>query len=157
MTSKENVEAEKLLAEGKTDAALSKISRSLSKNPMQPDAIKIREQITGQPGNWPSCSMLEDIISDVSKNKAGKASSLAAPVNTTATPVASLQQTPAPASASVPAPTHAAIRNTQVEQFQAQAAEAALVQGQFNDQQTAGLTAPVVSHEPVASGSRSQR
>ncbi len=151
MTSKENVEAEKLLAEGKTDAALLKIQQSLRKNPMQSDAIKIREQITGQPGNWPSRSMLEDILSNESKNKAGKASSSAAPVNTTpAAPVASAQQTAAPASASVPAPTHAAISNTQVEQFQAQAAEAAQVQGQFNGQQTAGLSAPVVSHEPVA-------
>lgn len=124
MTSKENVEAEKLLAEGKTDAALSKITRSLSKNPMQPDAIKIREQITGQPGNWPSRSMLEDILSSESKSKAGKSSSAApaqsAPVSSTAT---TTEQTAAVA-------TTAPIANPQIAEFQAQAAQAAALQNQ---------------------------
>ncbi|MBU6414427.1 MAG: hypothetical protein KGS45_13265 [Planctomycetes bacterium] len=143
MTSKENVEAEKLLAEGKTDAALSKITRSLSKNPMQPDAIKIREQITGQPGNWPSRSMLEDIISGESKNKAGKASSSAAPVN--ATPTTPITSAAPVQQSAAPAPSTAAVSNSQIEQFQAQAAEAAQVQ----NQQVAGMSAPVVSQEPV--------
>lgn len=126
MTSKENVEAEKLLAEGKTDAALSKITRSLRKNPMQPDAIKIREQITGQPGNWPSRSMLEDIVSGENRSKAGKASS-SAPVQTA--PVATTSgRTATPVTA--PTTPAAAIANPQLAEFQAQAAEAAAVQQQ---------------------------
>jgi type IV pilus assembly protein PilQ len=129
MTAKENVEAEKLLAEGKTDAALSKITRSLRKNPLQPDAIKIREQITGEPGNWPSRSMLEDIVSGESRNKAGKPSS-AAPLQTA--PVASTSGTNQIQSAAVESTT--AIANPQIAEFQNQAAQAAAIQTQNQSQ-----------------------
>lgn len=152
MTSKANVEAEKLMAEGKTDAALSKITRSLRLNPMQPDAIKIREQITGQPGNWPSRSMLEDILSNESKNKAGKSSS-AAPVNSApanSAPLSSTQPASAVGNDSAPAvSSNASITNPQIDQFQAQAAEAAAVQNHSQDHQSAGMTAANLAQEPV--------
>jgi type IV pilus secretin PilQ/predicted competence protein len=62
MTDTLNVEAEKLAREGDFDKALWNIQRSLSMNPNQPEAYRLRERITGMRERWGTNSMLEDII-----------------------------------------------------------------------------------------------
>lgn len=57
-----NLEAEHLAAEGKTDEAMWKLSRSLTLNPVQPDAIRLKEQVQTKRDIWPSGSILERII-----------------------------------------------------------------------------------------------
>jgi len=56
------LEARKLAAEGRTRRALHKVQRSLELFPNQPDAIKLRAQITGESKDWPTRSMLDDIL-----------------------------------------------------------------------------------------------
>jgi type IV pilus assembly protein PilQ len=62
MTSKLLVEAQRLAREGKTQAALNKIQRSLRLSPYQPDAIELREALMGKESVWPKRNMLFDII-----------------------------------------------------------------------------------------------
>lgn len=84
LTSQLNVEAEKLAAEGKTEAALQKIDRSLRLNPMQPEVIGLRQKLTGQKAEWPTRSVLNRIVA----NEAGRANTTArtADASTTGTP-----------------------------------------------------------------------
>lgn len=56
------VEAERLAAEGNMDRALFCVRRALAIQPMQPDAIRLRERLLSEPTVWPSRSMLEDIV-----------------------------------------------------------------------------------------------
>lgn len=56
------VDAEQLAAEGDMDGALYCVRRALSIQPMQPDAIRLRERLLSQPTVWPSRSMLGDIV-----------------------------------------------------------------------------------------------
>jgi type IV pilus assembly protein PilQ len=63
MTSVLNVEAETAARAGNTEEALWKIQRSLSLNPRQPDALRLRERITAQQERWPSMFTLDGIIS----------------------------------------------------------------------------------------------
>ncbi len=62
MTSVLNVEAEKLARDGQGDEALWKLQRSLSLNPRQPDALRLRERLTGERENWPVRSLIEDML-----------------------------------------------------------------------------------------------
>ena len=62
LTSKMNVEAERLAQEGKTEKALWKINRSLSLNRNQPEAIALRERLTGNKTQWPDRSIFERIL-----------------------------------------------------------------------------------------------
>jgi type IV pilus assembly protein PilQ len=57
-----NVEAERLAADGKIDAALWSVRRSLELNPTQPDAIRIRESLLSRPEVWPKRSIMERLI-----------------------------------------------------------------------------------------------
>lgn len=57
-----NVEAERLAASGKVDAALWSVRRSLELNPTQPDAIRIRESLLSRPEVWPKRSIMERIV-----------------------------------------------------------------------------------------------
>jgi type IV pilus assembly protein PilQ len=64
MTSILNVEADHLAREGETDKALWKLQKSLSYNPRQPDALRLRERLTGEREIWPSRNTLAEIISE---------------------------------------------------------------------------------------------
>lgn len=57
-TSSLNVEAQRLADEGQTDKALWTIRRSLELNPNQPEAIRLREQLTGERSLHPHRSYL---------------------------------------------------------------------------------------------------
>lgn len=62
LTSRINVEAETLAAEGQNDKALWYINRSLAMNARQPEAIELREKLAGKKTNWPDRSLLERIL-----------------------------------------------------------------------------------------------
>ncbi|MDX2116010.1 MAG: hypothetical protein SFZ24_10400 [Planctomycetota bacterium] len=57
-----NLDAERQAAEGDINAALWSVRRSLSLNPIQPDAVRIREKLVSSPTVWPSRSFLDQII-----------------------------------------------------------------------------------------------
>ncbi len=56
------VEAEELTQNGETDAALHKVRRALHLNPANAQAIALREQLVNSADNWPTNSVLQDII-----------------------------------------------------------------------------------------------
>jgi len=62
MTSRMNVEADRLAQSGDTEKALWKINRSLSLNHNQPEAVALRERLTGEKSQWPDRSFLERVI-----------------------------------------------------------------------------------------------
>jgi len=62
ITNSLNVEAEALARAGEYDRALWKNSRSLTLNARQPDALRLRERLTGEKEVWPSRRMLDDVI-----------------------------------------------------------------------------------------------
>ena len=62
MTAALNMEAEQAARDGDIKRALWVLSRSLSIDPRQPDAMRLRERLTGQAEVWPSRSMFEDLI-----------------------------------------------------------------------------------------------
>lgn len=59
MTSALNVEAERYAREGDFEKAAASIQRSLALNPMQPDALRLRDRITGQTEVWTNRSLLD--------------------------------------------------------------------------------------------------
>ena len=68
MTDQANVEAEQLARDGKYEEALHKVKGSLSLNPNQPEAYRLREKITGMREHWSNPSMLDSYLqSEVSK------------------------------------------------------------------------------------------
>ena len=56
------VEAERLAKAGDTQKAIWKLEQSLTMNPIQPDALRLKERLTGEKTTWPHRSMLEDIM-----------------------------------------------------------------------------------------------
>ncbi|XVJ58624.1 MAG: hypothetical protein HEQ23_04170 [Tepidisphaera sp.] len=56
------VEAQQLADAGDTQKALFKLQQSLAMNPVQTDALALKEKLTGQKTYWPSRSMLDEII-----------------------------------------------------------------------------------------------
>ncbi len=64
MTSIHNMEAEQFARRGEYEKALWHIQRSLALNPIQPEAFRLRERITGERELWPDLSLLEDAIGD---------------------------------------------------------------------------------------------
>jgi len=73
MTSQMLMDARKLAAEGHTDQALWKLNMALSINPQQPEAIELKEKLTGTQENWPTRSMLNELLD--TENKKVKSSS----------------------------------------------------------------------------------
>ncbi|MFM9956549.1 MAG: type II secretion system protein GspD [Phycisphaerales bacterium] len=61
-TAQLNLEAERLAGEGKTDEAMWKLRRSIELNPLQPDAIRLKEQVQNSRDLWPAGSVLERVI-----------------------------------------------------------------------------------------------
>lgn len=61
-TAKLNIEAEELARQGEREQALWKLRRSLELNPNQPDAIRMRERLSGEQDRWPSRELLDEII-----------------------------------------------------------------------------------------------
>lgn len=62
MTSQLNVEAEVAAREGRFDQALGKLNRSLSMNPQQESAIRLRDRIMSSREIWPANSILEGVV-----------------------------------------------------------------------------------------------
>jgi len=56
------VEAQRLAESGDTQKALWKIEQSLTLNPLQPDALMLKEKLSGTKAVWPNRSMLEEMI-----------------------------------------------------------------------------------------------
>jgi type IV pilus assembly protein PilQ len=81
LTSKMNVEAERLANEGKTEKALWKINRSLSLNHNQPEAIALRERLTGNKTQWPDRSMFERILRPDAQKMVGDNPNFEGPFN----------------------------------------------------------------------------
>lgn len=71
MSAQLNVEAEALARGGKTEEALWKLRRSLELNPVQPEAMRLREQLLGARTVWPSRSFLEEVIGGEARTKIG--------------------------------------------------------------------------------------
>lgn len=57
-----NLEAEEMASKGDREGALWKLRQSLFLNPQQPEAIEMREQLGGDKKDWPSRSMLDEIL-----------------------------------------------------------------------------------------------
>lgn len=96
MTSQMLMDARKLAAEGKTDSALWKLNMALSINPQQPEAIELKEKLTGKTEVWPDRSMLNELL-DTERKKAKASSSSVLPSETApeAAAPATHQATPA--------------------------------------------------------------
>jgi len=62
MTGGKLIEAQKAADAGNTQEALWKVQQSLALNPMQPDAIAMRERLGGDKKTWPNRSMLDSIL-----------------------------------------------------------------------------------------------
>ena len=69
MTAQLNVEAERLATEGDVDGALWRLRRSLELNPMQPDAVHLRERLVNERDRWPDRSLMESIVMDYGVGK----------------------------------------------------------------------------------------
>jgi len=61
-SSKLNLEAERYLADGERDRALWTIRRSLELHPLQPEIIRLHEQLVSDPQWWPTRSILERTV-----------------------------------------------------------------------------------------------
>jgi type IV pilus secretin PilQ/predicted competence protein len=64
MTAQLNVEAERLANDGDVDGALWRLRRSLELNPLQPEAINLRERLVNKRDRWPNRSLMESIVRD---------------------------------------------------------------------------------------------
>ena len=97
------VEAQQLADAGDTQKALFKIQQSLVMNPVQTDALALKEKLTGQKTYWPSRSMLEEIVrreqglpkADASPATTPVTTSVTTPATTSVTTEASADTTPA--------------------------------------------------------------
>jgi type IV pilus assembly protein PilQ len=62
LTSSLNIQAERLAEQGQTEEAIHRVQRSLWLNRNQPEAVALRERLTGQTSNWPDRMNLNDLI-----------------------------------------------------------------------------------------------
>lgn len=85
MSSKLNVEAERLAAEGNTEKALWKVNQSMRMNPNQPEAVLLREKISGKSSALPSRSVLDSIMSKETQKRTGSAQGVPTPAPFTST------------------------------------------------------------------------
>lgn len=73
LTSQFVSDARKLAAEGKNEKALWKLHMALSMNPHQPDAIELKEKLSGNKASWPTRSMLDEMLTSENKNAKSRA------------------------------------------------------------------------------------
>lgn len=95
------VEAQRLADAGETQKALAKVQQSLVMNPIQTDALSLKEKLTGQKTYWPSRSMLDEMVRDEHGLKKADAAELnTAPTTSTSatTPATSTSSTTSEAS-----------------------------------------------------------
>lgn len=78
------VEAQQLADAGDTQKALFKLQQSLAMNPVQTDALALKEKLTGQKTYWPSRSMLDEIV----RREQGLPKADATPATPSTTPAA---------------------------------------------------------------------
>ncbi|MGH7241901.1 MAG: secretin N-terminal domain-containing protein [Phycisphaerales bacterium] len=77
MTAQMLMDARKLAAEGHTEQAMWKLQMALSINPQQPEAIELKEKLSGKQDVWPDRSMLNDLLdSERAKSKSSSSSVL---------------------------------------------------------------------------------
>jgi len=69
MTSALNVEADAAARQGDYEKAMWKLARSLTLNPRQPDALRLRERLVGEKEVWPARRMLDDVVNEESYRK----------------------------------------------------------------------------------------
>lgn len=95
MTSQMLMDARKLAADGKNEQALWKLRMALSMNPRQEEAIELKEKLTGNHPQWPSNSMLNDLLDTENRARAGMSTGTHFDRNNGA-PIPQPQQTPQP-------------------------------------------------------------
>lgn len=78
MTAQMLMDARKLAAEGHTDQALWKVNMALSIDPMQQEAIQLKEKLTGKQEIWPDRSMLDELMDTDRRSRHGSTSALPA-------------------------------------------------------------------------------
>ncbi len=93
MSSKLNVEAERLAAEGNTEKALWKVNQSMRMNPNQPEAVLLREKISGKSSALPTRSVLDSIMSKEALKRTGSAEGVPTPAPFTSSTTQSLNTT----------------------------------------------------------------
>lgn len=80
------VEAQRLAAAGETDRAMHKVTRALQLNHNQPEAIELRERLKpGTTKDWPTRSMLDDIIGNEARDAARRATPISSSTSTSGT------------------------------------------------------------------------
>jgi type IV pilus secretin PilQ/predicted competence protein len=73
MSALRNIEAERLAQSGDTQRAMWLLDRSLTLNPVQPEAIAMREKLGATNRNWPGRSLLEEVMHGESRAKKSSA------------------------------------------------------------------------------------
>ncbi len=73
MSALRNIEAERLAQSGDTQRAMWLLDRSLTLNPVQPEAIAMREKLGATNHNWPGRSLLEEVMHGESRAKKSSA------------------------------------------------------------------------------------
>lgn len=73
MSALRNIEAERLAQSGDTQRAMWMLDRSLTLNPVQPEAIAMREKLGATNRNWPGRSLLEEVMHGESRAKKSSA------------------------------------------------------------------------------------
>lgn len=64
------IEAERLASQGRTEQALNRVQRSLSLHPNQPEAIALRTRLMNEQAQWPTRSLLNEIIHQEASQRA---------------------------------------------------------------------------------------
>jgi type IV pilus assembly protein PilQ len=144
------VEAQRLADAGDTQKALFKVQQSLVMNPVQTDALALKEKLTGQKTYWPSRSMIDEIVREqrgLPKADVTDTSPDVMPVTERATPVdVTVSEEPA-ASPAVTQPATPSTNATAVP-----STDAASVPASENVEGSQGVAAtgePIVLAEPV--------
>ncbi|MBL8874890.1 MAG: hypothetical protein JNM86_03740 [Phycisphaerae bacterium] len=152
MTSQMLMDARKLATEGKTDSALWKLNMALSINPQQPEAIELKEKLTGKNEVWPTRSMLNELLdTEGRKVKASSSSVLpSSPAPEASAPAAHAAPSAAPTAAPSTASNSVSTPESAVGPSTASSASDPTAQSSVAAAQTA---APVQEAAPVVAAS----
>lgn len=141
MTSQMLMDARKLAAEGKTDSAMWKLNMALSINPQQPEAIELKEKLTGKAESWPTRSMLNELL-DTEGRRAKPSSSSVLPSSPAPEAVAPSSGSTGTSTASAPAEQPSTMTET--------SAISAPSTGHVQDPAPVAAQTPVAEVAPVA-------